>query len=881
MDTTRLPAFAKLLNHHRIAAGLTQEELAERAGVSVRSISDIERGVPHVPRKVTVKLLAVALDLSPADYDAFSAAAHGQAAPSVLATSTPPLRDSLVRSLPIPPTPLIGRASAIAAVCDTLRQEEVRLLTLAGPAGVGKTRLALAVATQMLEIFADGVFFVDLAILSEPSHIRAVIAKTLEVQESGPEPLRERLYRYLHPKHLLLLLDNFEHLTAAAPEVASMLASCPQLKVLVTSRTAVHVRGEYVQAVAPLALPDPSQLLSVEATARVPAVALFAARARQVRANFVLTPENAATVATICQQVDGLPLAIELAAARVRILSPQMLLTLLEHRLQVLTGGPQDLPVRQQTLRGTLAWSYDLLPEPAQALFRRLAIFVGGCTLEAAETVCTAGDAIELGILDGITTLVDHSLVRQADGPDGTLRFTMLETLREYGQEQLALCGEAGAIAHAHAACFLSLAEEAQHQLKGPNQAQWYARLEQEHGNVRAALQWALESGEIEIGMRLGAALWRFWQNCGHLTEGWGWLEAFLALKGNGNLTELAPVRATVLIGAGVLAQQQRNYTRAEELLTQGLEMRRGLGDMGGVASALNNLGGMAFEQDHYTRATELWQESLALFRAVGDSWATALLLNNLGFVASVRGDSEWAISLFEQSQVLYEASGDIWGIATTLDNQADVMRVQGNVIQAMTLSEKSLCLFRELGANKGIAHALNTLANIARQQGDYARAMALIEESITILGELKDTSYLAAALTTLGTIARDQNDDAEALARFKESLLLCRTAGGKRGVAPCLEGLAAVAANRGLMMLAVQLCGAAATLRDALGTPLPLVDRAPYEAVLASARAALDNDRFNLAWKAGSGMPLEAMITAALADAFATLPTALPSLRP
>ncbi|HLZ22878.1 MAG TPA: tetratricopeptide repeat protein [Ktedonobacterales bacterium] len=871
MSATQRTAFATLLNHYRITAGLTQEELAERAGVSVRSISDMERGVPHTPRKATIHLLAVALDLSAPDYDAFVAAARGRNAPAtapVLPPSSPP-RDSPSHNLPAPPTPLIGRDSELVTACDLLRQAEVRLLTLVGPAGVGKTRLGLAAAAQMLDSFADGAFFVDLASISEHGLISVAIAQTLGISERGAEPLRERLHGYLNARRMLLLLDNFEHLTAAAPSVADMLAACPHLKVLVTSRVAVHVRGEHVLPVSPLTLPDPADLPPVEALACVPAVTLFTTRTRQVRPDFALTAQNAPTVAAICCQLDGLPLAIELAAARMKILPPQMLLTLLEHRLQVLTGGPQDLPLRQQTLRDTLAWSYDLLPESAQALFRRLTIFVGGYTLEAANTIGSAlGD--ELDILDGITTLVDHSLVRQEDERDGTLRFIMLETLREYGREQLALCGETDAIARAHATCYLALAEEAQTRLKGPEQAQWYARLEKEYGNVHAALRWALEHNEIELGLRLGAALWRFWQNCGHLTEGWGWLKAFLALDVNDTQSQstLAPVRATVLNGAGVLAQRQGDYARAEGLLTQGLEIRRGLGDSWGIASSLNNLGGVAYEQDQYVRAVRLWEESLVLFRELDDLWAAALVHNNLGFVASIRGDYERAMSQFEQSQLLYEANGDIWGIATTLDNQAQALYMQGIVVRAMALSEKSLGLFRELGAKQGVARALITLANISRQQTDYPRATTLITESIAILNDLSDTGFLAAALTTLGTIARDRGDFAGAAERYQESLLLHRTAGRKREVAPCLEGLAAVATAREKPVAAARLCGAAADLRTALGTPLPIVDRAFYEDTLAAIRAALDDASFSAAQQEGAAMELEEVIAATLAVA-------------
>lgn len=933
MKTANVHAFGTLLKQYRSARALTQEALAERAGISVRTIKGMERGEQRLPRGDTLTCLISALQLLPHEDSALRSAARGIASPrnpQVGARDVVPLGGAGTL------TSLIGREDIIQDTLSLLSADETRLLTLVGPPGVGKTRIGLEIAQRVADSagrFADQVECIALTSVQLPALVLPTIARAMGVHEAQGQPLLDSLTTALHGRRTLLFLDNFEHLLAAAPDLISLLIHCPDVKVLITSRAALRIRAEREIPIPPLAVPappngfrcgdtsertvmigttmaaqnrrrqrrqrgseqgdwlaitggtrsySPEPLTTdrnapqrVEDLRQVPAVALFLQRTRATLPSFALDEKNAPIIAEICRQVDGLPLAIELAAARLRVLPPPQLLTLLEHRLRVLTGGPQDLPARQQTLRSTLAWSYDLLPTSARILFRRLATFVGGCTLDAAETVCgtaMGGSSVEReDILDGLTMLVDHSLLRYEvdDRPDGgTSRFTMLATLREYGQEHLAGCGEADAMARAHATYFLALAEEAERQLKGPEQAQWYRQLEREHGNLRAALHWAVEAKDSAIGLRLGAALWRFWQHGGHLTEGWSWLEALLALTETGDATSpaLAPVRATVLMGAGALAQRLRHFRRAEELLTQGLDLRRGLGDTWGVASAFNNLGGLAFEQEDYACARQRWQESLTRFRAIGDSWATALLLNNLGFVMAICGESERALALYAQSQQLQTASGDILGIATTLDNQAEALRMQGNLVQAMSLSEESLRHFRALGATSGIAHALTTLANIVRQHGDYARAEALSNESITLLNELQDISFLVVARATRGAIARDQHDDAAALAHYRESLVLSHSSGGKRGMVACLEGLAEVVAHRGEIVLAVRLCSAAHGLRHALGTPLPVADRPAYEALLAAARATLDDDGFAEAWKEGGQMPVEEMLIVALA---------------
>ena len=513
MVTAHLPPFADLLKRYRRAAGLTQEALAERARLSVRAISDLERGVKQRPYKDTVALLAAALDLSAPERATFAAAAcqHHPAAPARSPHPSPPA------TLPAPPTPLVGRAGEVATVCGLLRRAEVRLLTLTGSGGVGKTHLALQVAETLGDRYPDGVVFVDLAPLRDPGLVASTIARALGVKEAGGRPLLETLITQLRTRRVLLLLDNCEHLLAAAPQVGELLAACCGLTVLATSRAALHLRGEHEVAVPPLALPDPAQGADPAALARVAAVALFVERVQAVQPAFQLTAANAPAVAEICRRLDGLPLAIELAAAYSKVLAPPALLAHVERRRLLLTGGTRDAPARQQTLRATIAWSYGLLEAAEQALFGRLAVFVGGCTLEASEAVCTADGALPIDAQRGLAALVDKSLLRVTEGTDAEPRFSMLETIREYALEQLAASGQAETLRRQHAAYFLALAEAIVPQLIEPQEARWLARLEEEHDNLRAALQWFVDHDETEKAARLAAALRWFWDTHGHV----------------------------------------------------------------------------------------------------------------------------------------------------------------------------------------------------------------------------------------------------------------------------------------------------------------------------------------------------------------------------
>jgi predicted ATPase/Tfp pilus assembly protein PilF len=699
-----------------------------------------------------------------------------------------------------------------------LQREDVRLITLVGPGGIGKTRLALQVAMELRDAFADGSVFVDLAPLRDPSLVLPTIAQTLDVREGGSQPLLDRLTASLRAQHLLLVLDNYEHLLPAAPLLSTLLAATPQLKLLVTSRELLQLSGEHVFAVPPLGLPT-TPLPPLGQLHQIEAVQLFVTRAQAVTGSFHLTPENALAVAEICQRLDGLPLAIELAAARSRHVAPVPLLAHLGSRLTVLTGGPRDLPQRQQTLRATIDWSYQLLNAGEQTLFRRLAVFAGGCTLKAVATVCTAAGDLPLAVEAGLAALLDKQLLTHVVGGHGEERFTMLETIREYAWERLAQSGEAAA--RAHAAYYLALAEQAAPELTGPQQAAWLARLEMEHANLRAVLVWAEAHGEAETGLRLAGALWRFWSTHGHLTEGRRWLAAALA----GGSQAPATLRAQALHGAGRLAWNQSDYATAYMLLEESLALSREVGDKGGIAASLNSLGQFAHSQGNYAHATARYTKSLVLFRELGNKGGIASSLTNLGIVA----------------------------------------RQQGDDARATALHEESLALKRELGHKVGIADSLINLGIVALQQRDYARATARFEESLALAQQLGYTWGIAHALASLGQVAREQREYARATALYQESLALFREVGDPRSIARNLEGLAAVAGAQGQAARAARLCGAAEMLRETMGTPLPPVDRARYAHAVAAARAQFDAAAFAAAWAEGRTLPLEQAIADAL----------------
>jgi non-specific serine/threonine protein kinase len=622
--------------------------------------------------------------------------------------------------LPVPLTSFVGREREIAAVVDLLRDDGVRLLTLTGTGGVGKTRLALRVAQDVVSEFADGVAFVDLAPLRDPDRVLPAVARAVGVPEAGDRPVGERLAAALAGRTLLLLLDSVEQVGVAAPTVADLLAACPGLVVLATGRGALRVGGEQEFPVPPLALPDPVRLPPLPELAAGEAVALFVERAAAVRPGFALTAENAAAVAEICRRLDGLPLAIELAAARAKVLSPQALLARLEHRLALLTGGARDAPARQRTLRDAIAWSYGLLTTEDQALFRWLSVFVGGCTLAAAEAV--AGGAGVGDVLDGVSSLVDKGLLHVVDHPDQETRFAMLETIRVYALEQLVDSGEEAAARDAHLAYCLELAERAEPELTGADQVIWLNRLEAEHHNLRVALAWALDAGRLTEGLCLAGALLRYWEHHSHYSEEGKWLELALARASE----EPAPVRAKALHAAGVVAFWQGDRTRAEATLKDALALFREAGDDGGAAFALNRLGTLALHAGDFARADAYFTQAGVLIRAVGDEDGIAALEGQFGYAALLRGDHEQAAIHLGEALARYRRLGSKLGTGRVLIHLGRSLTEQGKAAEALPLLREALDCDRETGNRWYLAEALEAVAAAAARLGEAEPAARL-----------------------------------------------------------------------------------------------------------------------------------------------------------
>ncbi len=596
-------------------------------------------------------------------------------------------------------------------------REDVRLLTLTGAPGTGKTRLAIAVAADVHHAFPGGLAFVNLASIEEPRLVSGAIAQAIGLHEVPGQPLHERLCLHLRTRRALLLMDNFEQVLAAASLVVELLERCPELRILVTSREPLHLRWEHELPVPPLALPDTRHLPTLEALAVVPSVGLFVERARAVKPDFALTDENAGAVAETCARLDGLPLAIELAAAQVKSFTPRALLRRLERsRFGLPAGRTLDRPARHGTLRAAVAWSYDLLPRTEQTLLRRLGVFVGGCTLEAAEAV--AGSAAP----DGLPSLADKSLLAQEPQPDGESRFRLLETIRDYALEQLVETGELAETRCRHAHAYLAFAEDVEPHLWGPDQAAWLERLEAEHGNLRAALRWALEHGDAATAQRTAAAVWRLWDMYGYLGEGRQWLDEALAA---GEATPPS-LRARVLLAAGMLALGQSDLGPAAALLSRSLGLLRKAGDRAGQVRPLNALGLVAVEQGQLTQARSLFETAVSLATEMGDQRGHAAALNNLGNLGMVEHDYGAARSLFEACLELHRDLGDRRSQAAVLTNLGGLACWQGDLECAAESARKGLLLLHELGDRHSVPVALAVLGMVARLSGDAARAARL-----------------------------------------------------------------------------------------------------------------------------------------------------------
>ena len=651
-----------------------------------------------------------------------------------LPSEFPPLKtlDTHQHNLPVQPTPLLGREEQLTAVCALLRHDEVRMVTLTGPGGIGKTRLAMQVAAELVESFAAGVWFVRLSRLVDPALVVPTIAQTLGVKGQGSQPIAETLREHLAGRSLLLVLDNFEQVMGAASDMAALLAAGLGLKLLVTSRAPLHLRGEREYPLTPLSLPSHSS--PATDLSQYAAVALFIERAQAARPDFAVTAANTPAIAEICARLDGLPLAIELAAARVKVLPPEALLARLPAALKLLTGGARDLEERQQTMRAAIGWSEDLLAPEERVLFRRLAVFLGGCTLDAAETVCVAPEGtspLGLDVLDGLSTLVEHSLVQQREEAS-EVRFGMLHVIREYALERLEASGEAGALRRAHASSVVALVEQSRSKQAGPEAAAWLDRLEREHDNLRAALAWARDRGEAELGLHLAGILGRFWKVRGHFREGRTWIEELLAVdEGRADLAtahpQLAEIWARALLNGGALAMEEGDYATGESWTNRARELALAAGDLAMARQALTNLGLVATQSGDPEGAAARYIESLELAREMGDQRGMATVLTNLGYVASLRGDPEEAEAFFTEGLALARQVGDRDQIALGLNNLGVSARKRGDVVQAEGLIHEALALYAELGNPGRCAMALESLAETAWVAGQGERAVRML----------------------------------------------------------------------------------------------------------------------------------------------------------
>jgi predicted ATPase/transcriptional regulator with XRE-family HTH domain len=865
--TPAVDGFGPTLRQLRLSAGLTQDALAKRAGISVRAVSDLERDPSRTPRLDTIALIADALLLPPDQRSSLMRAARPIQATGDRVTQP---------GIPTPLTPLIGRDGSVADLVALIAGSDTRLITLTGTGGVGKTRLVLEVAARVADDFPGGAVFVDLAALRDATLVVPVIARAFGIGERGALPVRERLISVLRDRRALLVIDNFEHVLPARTDLLTILTACPRVVAVVTTRVALRLRGEREYRVDPLALS------TVKGAARSPAAALFTDRARA--AGVELTADDEPAVEALCSRLDGLPLAIELAAARLRLLSPDDLARKLERRLPLLTIGPDDLPVRQRTMRDAIAWSYQLLSLRQQALFRTLSAFAGGWTLAAAEAV-----SVDPALSEHLMTLVDASLVL-ADRAGSAVRFAMMDTIREFGQEQLAEAGETDDVGRRHADHFAALAEARS------------GTLSTELDNVRVALRWAVHAGRADLALRLCAALSPVWFEQGHLVEGLGWAQDALALPGSDDVP--AATRIAALAGAATMAIDLSAFDEATELCGRLVDMARERGSASALALALNIRGLLARRVDRYADAIADHEEALELAERAGDEEGRAKALIGLSYVTFFTGDVTRARTFAERGLAAARATGCRSDIADALlsgvrqalhsgdldraDDLADEavhigqslhdLRTTAEGLRALgtsaafrhhyeratSLLEQALAVYRDSGDERLAPQVLAHLGFVALNTGDYARAEELCTQTLDVARHFDDQWAVAMAMTLLGHVELATGRVERARQHFDDAAAVLTAIGNPLFVAWCLEGMAGVAVARGHDGDAARLRAMREQTLVALAAVLPPAHAVGYRQTLDTIAARAGRHALTTAQEAVRGLPLEDLVATA-----------------
>jgi predicted ATPase/transcriptional regulator with XRE-family HTH domain len=873
--------FGQLIRRSRLAAGFTQAELAERSGLSVRALGDLERG-QRVPRKETIRCLVVALGLPVGESAALLAAARDSRRTSVSVPDAAPGTPDPSHAAPSPAaaarqlapliglTPLIGREREEAAAIHMLAQKGVRLLTFTGPAGVGKTRLAAQVAATLKDTLASEVIFAGLTTLREAQRVLPAIAQPVDAREGGGTDLREALIASLRDRKLLLVLDNFEQVLPAAVDVLDLLQTCPRLQVLVTSRAALNVRGEQVFPVSPLDVPDPHHLPALDDLERYAAVALFIQRARAKKPAFALaTAEDGRLVAAICRALDGLPLGIELAAARITLLPLRELHDRLRSQspFPVLArSGARDAPERHQSLEAAIAWSYDLLDDDEQRLFRRLSIFAGGGTLEAVETVCgEPGSGSGASLLARLASLVDQSLVRQVE-QEGESRYRLLMTLQAFGSQRLAQSGESGGVRRMHALYFLDLAVRAERGLESQQQLAWVDRLAREHDNLRAALQWTLDVGEILFGLRLAGALWRFWDIRSFLSEGLDWLDRLLARAPDAADPASRALQIKAALAASHLAGNHDEHVSARRYADLSLRLCRSAGDTAGAAAALDALGLAELRVRAFEDAQACFEESIALWRALDNPVGLSAAMHNLGRLKRDQGKFDEALVLYQESLAVARALGeDDMGLARRCNRIGDLALLMGETTQAERYLEESRELYERAGARLALAICVNNLARVAWNDGNLTLAIERYEMARALREEVGDTDGMARSLYGLGSVLREHGEADRAQRCLWESWGGFRQAsqrGDRIAMSWVVEAFAVLACDRGEHEHAARLYGMAAALCQESFNQLDPVELTIRSRTQAALRAHLRDTGFEAAFASGAALSHEGIIT-------------------